>query len=97
MTAAKKLQEAPEPSAAPGDPPAEAEFAWKPQVGPQSAAIRAAFVDELFYGGAAGGGKSDFLLGDFLQDVFQGAMWQGVLFRRSYPALDELVHRSHQI
>ncbi len=79
-------------------PPAkDGEVAWKPQEGPQSAAIRAAFVDELFYGGAAGGGKSDFLLGDFLQDVFQGAAWQGVLFRRSYPALDELVHRSHQI
>lgn len=75
----------------------EPTIAWKPQEGPQSAAIRAAFVDELFYGGAAGGGKSDFLLGDFLQDVFQGAAWQGVLFRRSYPALDELVHRSHQI
>lgn len=97
IAAADKLQATPQPSAAPGELPATGEVAWKPQLGPQSAAIRAAFVDELFYGGAAGGGKSDFLLGDYLTDVFQGPAWQGVLFRRSYPALDELVHRSHQI
>ena len=42
---------------------AEPTIAWKPQEGPQSAAIRAVFVDELFYGGAAGGGKADFLPG----------------------------------
>lgn len=70
---------------------------WSPQAGPQEAAIRASFVDELFYGGAAGGGKSDFLLGDFLMDLSQGSAWQGILFRQSYPALDDLVHRSLEI
>jgi hypothetical protein len=38
---------------------------WMPQPGPQEKAIRASFVDELFFGGARGGGKSEFLLGDF--------------------------------
>ena len=42
---------------------------WRPQPGPQEAAIRASFVDELFFGGARGGGKSEYLLGDFLSDV----------------------------
>ena len=70
---------------------------WKPQAGPQEEAVRAAFVDEIFYGGAAGGGKSDYLLGDYAQDLSQGKEWQGVLFRKTYPELDELVHRSHEI
>jgi len=70
---------------------------WQPQPGPQEAAIRAPFVEELFFGGARGGGKSDYLLGDFLMDVEQGHKWSGVLFRQSYPALEELVARSHMI
>lgn len=53
---------------------------------------------ELFYGGAAGGGKSDFLLGDFLQDVpTYGRNWQGVLFRRTYNELEDLLRRSREI
>lgn len=70
---------------------------WEPQPGPQSLAIAAHFVDELMYGGARGGGKSDFLLGDFLQDIDQGAKWRGILFRRSYPELEELIVRAQEI
>ena len=56
------------------------------------------WCDELFYGGAAGGGKSDFLLGDFLQDVpTYGQAWQGVIFRRTYNELEELLKRSREI
>jgi|TARA_R110000787_G_scaffold56820_2_gene130356 hypothetical protein len=75
----------------------EMDTVWSPQPGPQEAAIRAAFVDEMFYGGAAGGGKSDFLLGDFLMDLGQGSDWQGIIFRQSYPALEELVQRSTEL
>src|SRR5512144_2201665 len=72
--------------------------AWSPQPGPQTEAITADWCQELFYGGAAGGGKSDFLLGDFLQDVqHYGAAWQGVLFRRTYNELEELLRRSRDI
>lgn len=75
-----------------------ADFAWGPQLGPQSdACSTAGFVDELFYGGAAGGGKTDFLLGDFLEGLWQAEEWQGILFRRTFPELDEVVDRSLQI
>ena len=67
---------------------------WAPQPGPQTDAIRSRKCPELLFGGARGGGKSDFLLGDFLQDADQGEVWRGVLFRQSYPELEELIIRS---
>jgi hypothetical protein len=70
---------------------------WEPQPGPQSLAIAAHFVTEIMYGGARGGGKSDFLLGDFLQDVHQGAKWRGIIFRRSHPELEELITRAQEM
>lgn len=72
-------------------------MAWEPQPGPQSSAITAKFADELFFGGARGGGKSDFLLGDFLQDVNYGADWRGIIFRKTYPELEELQMRAMEI
>jgi hypothetical protein len=70
---------------------------WEPQPGPQSLAIAAHFVGEIMYGGARGGGKSDYLLGDFAQDIHQGAVWRGIIFRRSYPELEELITRAKEI
>ncbi|KMO30714.1 hypothetical protein VQ02_27510 [Methylobacterium variabile] len=71
---------------------------WSPQPGPQADAISADWCPELFFGGAAGGGKSDYLLGDFLQDVnTYGAAWRGVVFRRTYPELEELLARSNEL
>lgn len=73
-------------------------WAWSPQLGPQVEAIRATWAGELFYGGAAGGGKSDFLLGDFLQDVpVYGAAWRGIIFRRTYGELQDLFERAQEI
>jgi hypothetical protein len=73
-------------------------MAWSPQPGPQLEAFQATWCDELFFGGARGGGKSDFLLGDFARDVpTYRANWRGVLFRRTYPELEELVARSRMI
>ena len=72
--------------------------AWTPQPGPQVKAILASWCPELFYGGAAGGGKSDFLLGDFLQDVNNyGEHWKGILFRRTNDELEELLQRSFEL
>lgn len=70
---------------------------WEPQPGPQALAIGAPFVDELLFGGARGGGKSDFLLGDFLQDISLGPVWRGIIFRKSYPELEELIVRAREI
>jgi hypothetical protein len=71
---------------------------WHAQVGPQLEAIKKHVVPELFFGGAKGGGKSDYLLGDFAQDVpTYGANWRGVIFRKSYPQLEELVMRALSI
>lgn len=70
---------------------------WEPQPGPQSLAVAAQFVTELMFGGARGGGKSDFLLGDYLQDIDIGPNWTGIIFRRSYPELEELIKRAKEI
>ena len=70
---------------------------WKPQPGTQSSAITAAWCDELFFGGARGGGKSDFLLGDYLQDVSLGDKWRGIIFRKTQPQLEELQIRASEI
>jgi hypothetical protein len=72
---------------------------WRAQTGPQLTAIQHDDIDELLYGGAVFGGKSDFLLGDFAQDVPRpyGKHWHGILFRKSYKQLEELISRSKEI
>lgn len=71
---------------------------WTPQRGPQLAAIEADWCDELFFGGERGGGKSDYLLG-WQEDgaLRYGQGWRGILFRKTYPELEELQARAMQI
>ncbi len=69
---------------------------WEPQPKQQLALSCPAF--ELFYGGAAGGGKSDFLLADFLAGCNEGrGAWRGILFRRTYKELEELIIRAKEL
>lgn len=72
---------------------------WVPQPGPQQFAIERPWVEEMLYGGAVGGGKTDFLLGDFAQDIPtpHGKNWQGILFRRTYPQLQDIIKRAYEI
>lgn len=70
---------------------------WRPQPGPQTAAITSP-IQELFYGGARGGGKTDFLLGDFAMHAgMYGEHAKGIIFRRTLPEFREIVKRSTQL
>ncbi len=71
---------------------------WDPQPGPQTSALMADWVDELFFGGERGGGKSDFQLG-YQEDgaLRYGAHHKGIMFRKTYPELEELQGRAMEI
>lgn len=71
--------------------------AWKPQPGPQTDLLACPFF-EVLMGGAAGGGKSDALIGDFSAGIEQyGSAWRGVIFRRTYGMLEEIETRCLEI
>lgn len=64
---------------------------WRPQPGPQAAAYESD-ADVIGYGGAAGGGKTDLLLG------FAGTKHQrSIIFRRVFPSLRGIIDRSRSI
>lgn len=74
----------------------EQKVIWKPQ--PKQALALSCPATELFFGGAAGGGKSDFILMDFLQGAAKyGKDWNGVLFRQTCPQLEELQKRAVEL
>src|SRR5438105_1000833 len=72
---------------------------WTPQPGPQTD-CRCSQADELCYGGAAGGGKSDALLAEAVRDVALPG-YHGLLLRRTYPELEGkgsgLIPRSEEL
>lgn len=73
------------------------QIAWAPHPGPQHALIKCP-ADEIFYGGARGGGKTDGMLGKYaLKASRYGKDAIGVFFRRSREDLREAIARSHQI
>lgn len=65
--------------------------AWKPLPGPQTLAFHSK-ADVLFYGGAAGGGKTDLLLG-----LAHTAHDVSIIFRREYPQLAGIETRAQEI
>ena len=72
-------------------------IAWGPQHGPQASLVRCP-VEEIFYGGARGGGKTDGMLGKFgIKAARHGKGVRGIFFRREYPQLDAAIDRSREI
>ena len=71
--------------------------AWCPQPGPQTAFVTCPCF-EVFFGGARGGGKTDAVIGDFINhaDLYRsGAI--GLMVRRERTQLIETIERSKQI
>jgi hypothetical protein len=78
-------------------PPQLPEILWKPQEGPQTALV-ACPVFEVFYGGARGGGKTEGMLGDWLEhQQTWGKAAIGVFFRRTLPQLSEVIARANEL
>ena len=67
------------------------EAIWVPQSKPQWMAFLSR-ADELFYGGAAGGGKSDLVLGMAVE-----AHQHSAIFRRVYPNLRGMFQRAQNL
>jgi hypothetical protein len=64
---------------------------WKPLPGPQTRALLSD-ADEIFFGGQAGGGKTDGLLGISITQHYNS-----IIFRREYPQLRGIVDRGNAI
>lgn len=70
---------------------------WAPQPGPQTLLLSCP-VEDILFGGARGGGKSDALLGDWVAHASRSnGFAHGVIFRRTTPQLEEIIGRSKQI
>jgi len=68
---------------------------WEPQPGSQTLFLSCP-IFECLYEGTRGPGKTDALLMDFAQHVGQGfgSAWRGILFRREYKELADVVAKS---
>lgn len=67
---------------------------WRPQ--PKQELMMSRWEDEALYGGAAGGGKSDFLVAEALRQVHI-PHYKGIIFRKTYKQLTELIDKSEDI
>jgi hypothetical protein len=55
-------------------------------------------ADQIFYGGAAGGGKTDCSLAFNIRGITTyGKAWRSIVFRKTYPQLEELIRRGKEL
>lgn len=74
-----------------------AEYAWQPNPGPQSALVVCP-VFEVLFGGARGGGKTEGMLGEFINHADRyGEHAIGLMLRRERTQLVETIERSRAI
>jgi len=70
---------------------------WRPQPGPQTLLLSCPIEDVLF-GGARGGGKTDALLGDWVAHAGRSnGHASGLIVRRTTPQLEHLIKRSKEL
>ena len=67
---------------------------WKPH--PKQQLFLQNTADDCLFGGAKGPGKSDALLVEATRQTWH-PRYKGIIYRRTYPKLEELIQRSHQI
>ena len=73
------------------------EVIWKPQPGPQTLLLSCP-VQDILFGGARGGGKTDGLMGSWLAHASRyEAKARGILFRRSMSELEEVQNRMMEV
>jgi len=78
-------------------PAADTRVVWSPQDGPQTLLLTCP-IEDIMYGGARGGGKTDGLLGKWASRWKQhGGNMRGIFVRRTYDELDEVIARSMEI
>ena len=70
------------------------DIAWRPHPGPQTN-FCSRWEFEALFGGAAGPGKTDCLIMEALRDV-GFANYRGILFRRTFPQLQEIIDRTRE-
>ena len=69
---------------------------WEPQ--PKQAYALRCDADQIFYGGAAGGGKTDCSLGFDIRGVMNyGKDWRSITFRKTFPQLKEIIRRGKEL
>jgi len=68
---------------------------WGPIPGPQHRFVSSS-EREILYGGAAGGGKSDGLLGAAMME-YKNRAHRAIIFRKTFPELKDLIRRSYDI
>ncbi len=70
---------------------------WRAHEGAQTRLLQCP-CNEILYGGAKGGGKSDGILGSWIGHVSRNPAWaRGIIFRKTYPELEQLIARSHEM
>lgn len=70
---------------------------WAPQAGPQEALVGCPY-QEVFFGGARGGGKTDGVLGRWaIKERRYGKYFNAIMFRRTTVSSEDAIERSKEI